>query len=209
MTHAAPLRFDHLRSTRPRTEPADLVCIHWTGGMGGPEQVYRTLLKRNLSIHFVIGPDGLVVQMASTSLVCAHAGKVNARSVGIEVVSPGLPGDSHGNARQRLAASVWAKEQARGVRREAYVDEIRGRRVRMLDFTTVQTEALTILVESLCDELGIPKRVPTESDGSLTRRSLTTSELSSFRGVLGHYGAHETKLDCGTLPLERLRNRWL
>ena len=120
----------------------------------------------------------------------------NKWSVGIEVVSPGIPGD------------VREKEAARGVEREEYDDVIRGRRVTMLDYTVRQTDALTLLIERLCDELKVARAVPLASDGTLLRRSMDAGELAAFRGIMGHYHCHETKLDCGTRPLERLRLRW-
>ena len=183
-------------TTRPRTEALDLIVVHWTAGIGDPAQVARTLLSRKLSIHFTIGSDGKVVQMASHDRRCAHAGHVNARSIGIEVVSPGLPGP------------VRDKEVHRGVVRATYEDHIRGRRVRMLDFTDAQTAALTVLVESLCDGLDVPRAVPVEPNGELVRRQMDAASLAAFRGVIGHYHCHDTKLDCGTAPLERFRVRW-
>jgi N-acetyl-anhydromuramyl-L-alanine amidase AmpD len=179
-----------------RTEPLDLIVCHWTAGLGGPEQVARTLAARKLSVHYVIGTAGEVVQMASTDRRCAHAGHVNGRSIGIEVVSPGLPGTVHD------------REMRSGVRRRSYADHIRGRRVAMLDFTDAQTAALTALVESLCDSLSVPRAVPVEANGDLARRELSPREQAAFRGVAGHFHFHATKLDCGSAPLERLRLRW-
>lgn len=187
-------RFDH--STKPRTMPLDLVTIHWTAGIGGPERVARTLESRGLSVHYTIGVDGEVVQMASHDRRCAHASGINDRSIGIEVVSPGLPGP------------IRDKERVHGIVRAEYVDHVRGRRVTMLDFTAEQTSALTALVDSLCRDLGVPRVVPLEANGALARRRLELVELAKFRGVLGHYHAHPTKLDCGTRPLERLRVKW-
>lgn len=197
------LRFEGLRSVRKRREPLRAIVLHWTGGIGDPAQVYRTLRSRvtpnapeGLSIHYVVGSDGLVVQMASENLVCLHAGLANEWSIGIEVVCPGFPG------------TLQAKEAARGVHRDLYRDSLRGRWVRMLDYTARQQEAVVVLVEALCDAFSIPKRVPCEKDGSLARRKLTSPELANFSGVLGHYHAHDQKMDPGTRPLERLRVRW-
>jgi N-acetyl-anhydromuramyl-L-alanine amidase AmpD len=199
------LRFDHLRSTRPRREPVRAVVVHWTGGAGANEApaVYRTLrgtvgpkTPDGLSIHYVIEDDGKVVQMAAASLVCLHAGVANKFSIGIEVVSPGIPGKARDG------------EARRGIARDVYTDAIRGRDVTMLDYTIAQTDALTLLCERLCSEHKIARAVPLAPDGSLLRREMTDAELGSFNGVMGHYHCHERKLDCGTRPLERLRLRW-
>ena len=198
-----PLRYDHLRSTYPRREPLRAIVLHWTAGIGPPAQVYATLRGRTgphtpdgLSIHYTVGVDGEVVQMASTKLVCLHAGIANKWSIGIEVVSPGFPGD------------VREKERSHGVARDEYTDSLRGRSVTMLDYTAAQTVAVERLVEKLCDETGVARAVPLDTDGSLLRRTMDESELAHFHGVMGHYHCHETKADCGTRPLERLRLKW-
>jgi N-acetyl-anhydromuramyl-L-alanine amidase AmpD len=198
------LSFAHLRSTRPRTQPCRGIVLHWTGGAGGPAQVYRTLRSRvgprtpdGLSIHYVVSAHGEVVQMAPHDLVCLHAGVANEWTVGVEIVSPGLP------------TRAWDRERRGGVERAIYTDRVRGRRaVRMLDFTAAQDAAVTLLVESLCDALGIRRAVPLGADGSLLRRQMTAGELGAFSGVLGHYHCHPSKLDPGTAILERLRARW-
>lgn len=202
---ATQLSFAGLRSTRPRTEKARAVVIHWTGGVRDHRGVYETLRARKrpstpdgLSIHFVVDPDGGVVQLAPLSLVCLHAGEANDWSVGVEVVCPGLAGSSQAFL-----------ERQRGVQREVYEDRVRGRRsVRMAAFTEAQSDAVTELCEHLCAKLGIARAVPTEADGSLVRRQMTAVELAAFSGVLGHYHCHPSKLDPGTRPLERLRVRW-
>lgn len=201
---ATALRFDHLRSTHPRARPATQIVLHWTAGTHGADAVYRTLRATvgprtpdGLSIHYVVDSDGTATQMCALDRVCLHAGAANAASVGIEVVSPGIPG------------SLSEGERERGVVRDEYDDRIRGRRVTMLDYTAAQAEAVSQLVEQICDRLHIPRSVPLEHDGSLMRRQMTDAELASYRGVLGHYHCHETKLDPGTRPLERLRLRWL
>jgi N-acetyl-anhydromuramyl-L-alanine amidase AmpD len=187
-------------ATTPRfTKPPDLAVLHWTGGIRPPQGVAQTLLARRLSVHFVVGADGEVVQFASLDRRCAHAGGVNDRSIGIEVVSPGYPGD--------LREREWQRS-GRTIQRAAYVSEWRGQRRKVLDYTEAQTASVVELVERLCDELRIPRAVPTESDGALLQRTLTTAELAAFSGVIGHCHAHRTKRDPGSLPLERLRVRW-
>lgn len=200
--------FAGLRSTRPRTQPVRGIVLHWTGGLRDPEGVYETLRARTsrgapdgLSVHYVVGVDGRTVQMAPHELVCLHAGPANDRSVGIEVCSPGLPGWPMGNPLSII-------ERKRGVHRELYRDRIRRRRVDMLDYTAAQIDAVTLLVETLCDALNVPRRVPLDARGELLRTTMTAAELASFRGLMGHYHCHPTKLDPGTRPLERFRVRW-
>jgi N-acetyl-anhydromuramyl-L-alanine amidase AmpD len=194
--------FAGLRSTYPRREPIRGIVLHWTGGTRGPAGVYETLRARKgprspdgLSVHYVIGADGEVVQMAPHSLVCLHAAGVNEWTVGIEMVNPAYP-----------KTRVAAKDKAQ---RAVYVDRVRSRRVAMLDFTQAQTDAALLHAEWLCDVLKLPRRVPTDADGSLLRRQMTEGELAGFRGVMGHYHCHPTKNDPGTRLLDLLRQRWM
>lgn len=199
------ISFAHLRSTHPRKEKVRGIVLHWTGGAGDPDQVYRTLTKRRgphspdgLSVHYVVGVDGEVRQFAPHSFTCLHAGVVNEWTIGIEIISPGLP-----------FGAAWKRERSAGVVREIYRDRIRGaKELNVLDFTAAQTREVTLLVESICAMERIPTRVPTEADGSLMRRPMGETELASFGGVFGHYHCHISKLDPGTQLLDRLRERW-
>ena len=200
------LRFDQLGSTRPRTVPIRGIVLHWTGGIRPPSGVFETLRNRKgprspdgLSVHYVVGVDGEVVQMAPHSLVCLHASGVNEWTVGIEVVNPAYP----------KTAVAKLERTKRGVRRDVYTDRVRSRPITMLDFTAAQTDALLVHVEWLCDVLRLPRAVPTAPDGSLLRRQMSDEELASFRGVLGHFHCHSTRNDPGTRILETLRQRWL
>ena len=64
---APELGFPNLR-TRKVTHG---IVLHTTGGSGLADQVHRTLVARGLSIHFVINPDGLIVQMADCKFRCS------------------------------------------------------------------------------------------------------------------------------------------
>lgn len=191
------LSFAGLASTRPRTRVIRGVVIHWTGGAGDPAQVYHTLRSRKtsrapagLSVHYVVAVDGTVVQMAPHNLVCLHAGPVNEWTVGIEVVSPGLP-----------VGAAHLREKAAGVRREVYETSYGRRPIRVLDFTEAQNRSLILLVERLCDQLNVPRRVP-------PHRRLDTHELAAYAGILGHYHCHPTKTDPGPRIFERLAEKW-
>lgn len=201
---SVPLTFVGLRSTRPRKVPIRRIVLHWTGGQGDAAQLFRVLRKTigprtpdGLSVHYGVQSDGLLTQYAPDSLVCLHAGEVNDDSIGFEVTCPGYPG------------SASRAEAKRGIVRTEYVDRIRGRRIRMLDYTAAQMATVTREVERLCAHHGIPRRVPTEADGSLMRRQMTPRELAAYAGILGHYHCHDEKNDPGTAPLEALRLRWL
>lgn len=198
------LRFDHLRSTRPRRQKVRAIVLHWTGGIGGAAQVYRTLRARTgprtpdgLSVHHVIEADGTDVQMCSYDLTCLHAGFANEWSVGIEVVCPGMPG------------AAAALERKRGINRPLVTEPLRRRKgFSYLDFTPAQYDAVTRRVEQLCDLLGIPRRVLEDDRGELVRTDLNEVELKEFGGVLGHYQCHPAKSDPGPKVLKHLQTLW-
>ncbi len=178
--------------------------MHHTGGIRRPEGVYETLRNRTgphtpdgLSVHYVVGVNGETYQFAPTNVVCLHAGMVNAWTVGIEVVSPGISG-----------SAAHTTERKSGVVRNQYTDHLHGKRVEFLDFTQKQYDALTILCDELCDKLSIDRRVPVDETGALIRQQLSIKELAAFSGVMGHYHAHQSKVDPGTRFLEHLNRRW-
>lgn len=202
------LTFEGLRSASKRKLPVRCIVLHHTGGLRPPEGVYWTLRARigdtpktqdGLSVHFVVGVDGKTFQFAATDLVCLHASAANPYSVGIEFVSAGIAG-----------TPMHASELEHGVVRQRYVDHIHKRDIALLDFRPLQYGAMFQLVEHLCDELGIPRRVPVDADGQLLRRRMSARELAKFAGVMGHYHCHgpAPKVDPGTRPLDALRQRW-
>lgn len=176
---------------------------------GSLEALYRVLRSTRgprtpdgLSVHVGVAPDGMDEQWARDELVTLHAGAINPVALGLEGCSPGY---SH---RRGQPNPAWVTERARGVVRREYVDRIRGIPVRMLDYTVAQFEAIARWVERWCDRWRIPRRVPTERDGSLMRRQMTPREIASYRGVMGHYHCHREKNDPGTAPLLQLGMRW-
>lgn len=196
--------FVGLRSVRPRTEDPRVIVLHWTGGTGGLERLYDVLRATvgprtpdGLSVHVGIDAAGQVERWAPDELVTLHAGSVNPYALGIEVCSPGFS-----------TGSAWARERTRGVTRREYEDRIRGRRVRMVDYTAAQHDAVHAIVTEWCDRWRIPRDVPREPDGSLMRRQMTRAELAAFRGVMGHYHCHASKCDPGTAPFFELARRW-
>jgi len=167
------LRWFELRRKRLRTQA---VVLHWTAGYGEPVDVHRTLVRRGLSVHFAIGADGDVWQMADLSARCSHATMANATTIGIELCSPGSldPGDS------------------------PIAEEIHGRVVRYRPFAPAQVAATRALVRELCDLYELPLRAPSEA------REMTADEWRRFRGVCGHLHVSRTKVDPGQLLLEQV-----
>lgn len=193
-----------LRSVKPRKKKPRFVVLHWSGGINGLATLFAVLLGTKgprtpdgLSVHKGIAPDGTVETWADDDQICLHAGVANDPSLGIEVCSPGYS-----------TGTVWQKEKKKGVVRREYEDRIRGLRVRMVEFTDAQLEAIATVVEAWCAKHDIPRVVPTEADGSLMRRQMTDLEAAAFRGVAGHYHFHKEKNDPGTAVFLYLAKRW-
>jgi hypothetical protein len=92
------------RGTRPRAGTVDLLVGHWTAGQprtgeDAGRRVYDAMRSRkkpdgsplDVGIHFAIGWDGIVHQLADLAIATVHVGSgpVNARSVGVECCWPG------------------------------------------------------------------------------------------------------------------------
>jgi N-acetyl-anhydromuramyl-L-alanine amidase AmpD len=173
---------------KPRKRTRFIVS-HWTGGAGLAVQVHRTLRTRknergqllNLSVHFLIEPDGTIVQYVDADMRCVHAGAANDDSVGIEVVNPAS------------MAPVVA-----GVRRELIREEIHGRDVTYTAFTVEQVSSTIALNAALTKFYGLPWPMRVPMDGKRVRSTtMPLAEFETFVGSVGHYHVDFTK------PLKR------
>lgn len=195
--------FDNLRSTRPFKATPRMIVLHWTAGVASdPMRVVNAMRARKgaltpdgLSVHYVIGKTGQVLQTASLDRRCLHAGGVNDSSIGIEVSCPGFSFGPYDRE-----PDDWT----------VYRDIVKGRCISMVDYRPEQYAALRDVLLHISAETGIPLVVPTESIRAmgakdhadfLLMRQMTKTELGSFRGVIGHYHCSKTKVDCGTRPL--------
>jgi N-acetyl-anhydromuramyl-L-alanine amidase AmpD len=183
-----PPRGCSARVTGPR-----VIVLHHTAGERDPRGVHNTLVSRKsvaapwgLSVHFVIGADGTIWQMADArSTKTLHAGRANAWSVGVEIVNRGAP--------PALATAP----------RETYSDRIHGIPFDYLRFHPAQVGAAYTLCRALCEVLEIPYRFPTES-GAVTRGIMGESEIKTYRGILGHYHVSRGKVDPSPHLLDEL-----
>lgn len=187
------------------------VCLHHTGGRRGHEQVYGTLLKRLLSIHFVVDMDGSVWQHAPLDEGVRAAGGANFSAIQIEVVSQGWTQRmSRRLGKPVLASGYWKHHTA----------EVHGKvRETWISWSDAQRASVAMLVEDLCDELGIPKKVPRDAEGNIVstvfpdawavgvrrppdavkhkviRKGALCVNPDGFRGVIGHFHLSYKKLD--------------
>ena len=153
------------------------VGLHWTGGVGGAAQVYRTLNERRLSVQFCVDVDGVIWQFADASARAAHIGSANGWCVGIEICNPASP---------------------KAIGREMYTEHVQGSKFECSYFYPAQVTATRVLVTKLCEAYGLPYEAPEET------HALTAGQLATVRGVVGHFHVTTRKVDPGVRLLREL-----
>ncbi len=166
------------------------IVNHWTSAENPPAAVYRTLTDRKLSIHFIVDQAGIVHQCADTELRCAHAGHINAASIGIEFINRGtaLTNPNRGHSRRIVQGTVHNKA------------------IRYYEFTEAQLKVAVKLNRTLCGLYGLPLKVPLDARGDLLLRELLPHELERAAGCLGHLHVDREKPDPGPGLLRALRD---
>ena len=173
------------------------IGLHTTAGIGNHKQVTRTLIAGNKGVHFVCDSNGDWVQILNLNLRGAHIKGLNDIAVGIEFVSPLFDGD------------LADREAQKGVIRPRYEVSQGKRKIAYVGLTKEQMDSALHFVPKLCDDLGIPRAVPCNLDGSLLRKSFATLPLArAFSGVLGHFHWHPNKHDPGFDVMERLHKEF-
>lgn len=144
----------------------DLLVLHETGGntAGGCE---ATLLKKGLGIHFILGPDGWLSNHADciTEFVY-HAGAVNKRSIGIEVVNPYSPVYDAQPYEKTIPAEWWTwvpseKSVELVLKKKGWTSVPKAYCVP----TDIQMRIMRVLPRWLCSVVGIPYVFPTQGFG--------------------------------------------
>lgn len=198
----------------PSTE-INVLTGHWTAGEAGarradddgpfivrvmrnrPSNVYPPPAKMKVSITFVIGADGTVWQtMDPLTTVAIHVGdsRINARSVGVEVVNPG----TGPMVAQRPRATVK-------LRMFPSLKQPQGRIVKQRAFYPTQIASWVDLCETLTEHLPIPRQVPRAAGGGLEIERFTTPESRRWNGAMEHYHVPSTtKVDAGTQLMRAL-----
>ncbi|UCE27509.1 MAG: N-acetylmuramoyl-L-alanine amidase [Candidatus Coatesbacteria bacterium] len=194
-------------------EKPRMVVLHYTADGGAAVEWFRNP-ESKASAHYVVARDGSVVQMVDLAHSAWHAGqrglrglkiKPNRSSVGIEIVNWGEIIKTSGGFR------TWTGEivPADGV------VEVEGRYWQ--EYTDEQVEAVRLVAEKTCDDLGIPYRFMFDGQPGFTRAGRaydavpyylpaggrgTNSRLANWRfkgnsGVCGHCHVARTKDDPG------------
>jgi hypothetical protein len=150
-----------LRSLPPgdatiRTDPAkiDMLVLHFTSGRDTDARKVTKLLDGAAGgAHFVLQPDGLLVQYMDLRATASHVGQddMNRRSIGIEIMSPGA---SQLYANPNGMVGPWKKVtgfwyNTRDIRKKWFFGA-----------STAQEQALRELVAFLVENFGIKARAP-------------------------------------------------
>jgi hypothetical protein len=77
-----------LKSETRDTPKIAYIILHHTGD-SSYKQTYATLLKRGLSVHYILDRDGKVYSVVDESRLAYHAAGMNSVSIGIEIVNTG------------------------------------------------------------------------------------------------------------------------
>lgn len=188
------LEFRNGHGARPRVQTIDTIVLHWTAGENGADMVYRVLRARNLGIEFIIDQDGKIFQCCDpTELDTLDAGRVNKRSIGVEIVNYG----------HRRHTDLIPK---RGRKRARVRTRINGVNYTVANFFPAQDSSVINLVDAIIEAIPtIPRSVP-NIDGTLITETLPRSVLLGPKplGVIGHFHASKKKIDPGTELLRTL-----
>ncbi len=163
----------------------NLAVWHWTGGEGNPDVMAETLRKRKLGIEFAIDRVGDVWQFCDPGEVdTADAGKLNFRSLGVEIVCYGF----------RPMVMLVPKL---GRDRLIYEATTHGRTVNTAKFYPVQLQTACALAEVFSRVLPIPWEVCTWET--------VLPGIKDFKGHIGHYQCDLDKRDPGPWFMEQLQ----
>ncbi len=148
-------------------ENVDQFVLHYDVD-GTSQQCFKTLVKRHLSVQFMLDLDGTIYQTMDLQEEAPHATKANGRSIGIEIANPGA---YSGNT---APLKEWYKTKPNGKtditipekfgdgwirtphfvghpsRAEMIEANVQGRVYGQYDFTPQQYDSLTKLMATLC-----------------------------------------------------------
>jgi|TARA_R110001583_G_scaffold16196_32_gene65906 hypothetical protein len=178
---------------KPDREPTMFVN-HWDVCLSS-ESCANVLARRGISVHFCIDNDGTIYQLLDTQHGAWHAGigKVNHRSVGVEISNAYYP-----------KYQAWYKKNGFGERPMQDLGNVHGKTLDpFLDFYPVQIEALKALWKAIHKGIGIPLETPEDEHGTSTTVDSKASR-GTFKGFVSHYHLTSRKIDCAGLDICKL-----
>ena len=195
----------------------DQFVIHFDA-CGTSRQCFKVLHDhRGLSVHFMLDLDGTIYQTLDLKERAWHAGKANARSVGIELANIGAypPGEDKPLSEwyvqvpnDQTRVSIPERFGDGGIHTHGFVayparpkpvsGQIQSHSLTQYDYTPEQYQALIHLTATLVKVLPRIKCVyPTDPAGKLVSQTLPEEQLDTYQGLLGHFHIQPAKVDPG------------
>jgi hypothetical protein len=173
-----------------REEPRKIqmfVC-HWDATLSS-KSCQKILNKRGLSVTFLIGADGCVWQTCDLNEITYHCGKFNSISTGVEI-----------NNAFYTRYQPWYERHGFGSRPVCKNSIVRGKKLSThLGFYNVQLKALQAILKCLSHpDIGLELKTPN------TTHPVPEVLNKTYHGVIHHYHASASKIDCGGLDLQQL-----
>lgn len=181
------------RKSRTPRQP-HMFMAHWDVCLSS-HSCYRVLLKRKLSVHFLIDNDGTIYQVMDTNDVAYHAGsrKVNNASIGVEMSNAYYP-----------KYQVNYVKKGFGTRPLLTDSVVHGKTLEPhLGFYPEQIKAFKALAKSLNGAYDIPLIAPMENN-HLVETIYSDAKNAKFKGVVSHYHITKRKIDCAGLRLDEI-----
>lgn len=184
------------RSIKRKNKVNDFIVLHWTATLTA-EDTIRVLKERNLGVHFIVSENGVILQLADLAEITEHCGPLgNARSIGIEIVSPYYP-----------KFQPYCEKHL-GPRPIVLDDEVHGQRLGpYLGFYDVQEEAVAQLVKVVCSVCNIPVQIPRDTEGKALKTALSAEDLKKYKGIMGHLNLTTNKIDPGGYNYNKMLKR--
>ena len=177
---------------RPKRD-VKLFVNHWDVCLSSA-QCQKVLDKQDISVHFLIDNDGTIYQTLDLQHAAFHAGKVNRKSVGVEISN-----------------AYYPKYQSTYVRKgfgERPV--IEGKRVHhnqldpFLGFYPAQIDALKALWSAVHNACDVPLETPLNQFDKTSTVYEQKWAYGSERGFVSHYHVDKRKIDCTGLDIKTL-----
>ncbi len=178
----------------------DRIVMHYDAA-GTSSRCFEILHDdRGLSAHFLVDLDGVIYQTLDVRERARHAGTSNDRSVGVEIANVGAY-----RSLEELRAAIGRVDAAGyGTAYRRLLDEgpvtgtIQGQELYQYRFTDAQYIALANLTRALGEALPRLRPVfPTEAGGEVRSTTLSERDITSFKGIVGHWHVATHKVDPG------------
>jgi len=186
------------RYVRPRKNgpinSVDLIVLHSTMTYKAQTTI-NALVARGLSTHLIVDWDGTVYQLADLGMAAFHAGIVNKRSIGIDLVNPSV-NEAQKDAKRTYDPKRESRLVAEGHKRSTVTGKIQGRDIRTTGYTKAQVNSTYALVAALVRIFpNVPPSVPRGPDKKVL--TVAVKDPAKVKGVVAHWHTSERRWDPG------------